>query len=119
MKHAIHFGVLAATALAFGLLQQPAFAQHDHGGGGMSMPSSPAPAVRTGKVTGTVVARDATSIQVQAKQKGSATYMVDAKTKFKGDVQPGKEVTLKYQNHGGMQMATTIEAKKSKAKASR
>jgi hypothetical protein len=116
MKHAIHFGILAAAAFTFGLvLPQPALAQHDHGGGGgMSMPS--APKVRTGKVTGTVVSRDETSIKIEAKQKGSGTYMVDTKTKFKGDVQPGGEATVQYEEQGGMQMATTVEAKKSKAK---
>lgn len=119
MRNAIHFGVLAAAALAFGLvLQQPALAQHDHGGGGMSMPSPSAPTVRTGKVTGTLVSRDEASIKVEAKQKGTATYMVDTKTKFKGDVQPGSEVTVKYQEQGGMQMATSVEAKKASAKHS-
>lgn len=117
MRNAIHFGILAAAALAFGLvLQQPALAQHDHGGGGMSMPS--APTVRTGKVTGTLVSRDEASIKVEAKQKGTATYMVDTKTKFKGDVQAGSEVTVKYEEQGGMQKATSVEAKKASAKHS-
>jgi hypothetical protein len=98
------------------VLPQPALAQHDHGGGGMSMPSPSAPKVRTGKVTGTVVSRDATSIKIDAKQKGSGTYMVDTKTKFKGDVQAGGEATVQYEEQDGMQMATTVEAKKSKAK---
>jgi hypothetical protein len=62
------------------------------------------------------VSRDETSIQIEAKQKGSGTYVVDTKTKFKGDVQPGGEVTLQYEEQGGMQMATTVEAKKTAAK---
>lgn len=119
MKNAVRFGILTAAAWAFGFLaQQPALAQHDHGGGGMSMPSSPAPSVRTGKVTGTLVSRDESSIKVEAKQKGAATYMIDAKTKFKGDIQPGSEVTVKYEDHAGMQKATAVEAKKTKAKRS-
>lgn len=119
MKNAIRFGVLTAAAWTFGFVaQQPALAQHDHGGGGMSMPSPSVPAVRTGKLTGTLIARDENSIKVDTKQKGSATYMVDAKTIFKGDAQPGSEVTIKYQEQGGMQRATTVEAKKTKAKRS-
>lgn len=119
MKNAVRFGILTAAAWAFGFVaQQPALAQHDHGGGGMSMPSASTPAVRTGKVTGTLVSRDETSIKVDAKQKGSATYMVDAKTKFKGDMQPGNEVTIKYEDHAGMQKAIAVEAKKIKAKRS-
>ena len=119
MKLAIHFGILATAALAGGLLlQQPALAQHDHGGGGMSMPSPSAPTVKTGKVTGTLVSRDEASIKVEAKQKGTAPYMVDSKTKFKGDVQPGSEVTVKYEEQGGLERATIVEVKKAKAKAS-
>jgi hypothetical protein len=122
MKKTIHFGIAAAAALAFGLaLQQPALAQHDHGGGGMSTPSPSLPTVRTGKVKGTLVSRDETSIKVEAKQSkqtGTVTYMVDRKTKFKGDVQPGSEVTVKYEEQAGMQKATTVEAKKTKEKHS-
>lgn len=123
MKKTIHLAISAAAALAFGLLlQQPALAQHDHGGGGgMSMPSPSVPSVRTGKVKGTLVSRDDTSIKVEAKQgkqTGTVTYMVDAKTKFKGDVQPGGEVTVKYQEQAGMQRATAVEAKKAKEKHS-
>lgn len=122
MKKTIHFGIAAAAALAFGLvLQQPALAQHDHGGGGMSMPSPSLPTVRTGKVKGTLVSRDETSIKVEAKQSkqtGTATYMIDRKTKFKGDVQPGSEITVKYEEQGGIQKATSVEAKKTKEKRS-
>ena len=119
MKKTIHFGIAAAAALAFSLvLQQPALAQHDHGGGGMSMPSPSLPTVRTGKVKGTLVSRDETSIKVEAKQSkqvSTVTYMVDGKTKFKGDVQPGSEVTVKYEEQAGMQKATSVEAKKAVA----
>ncbi len=116
MKKTVRFGILAAAMLTFGFVLQPlALAQHDHGGG-MSMP--PAPTVRTGKVTGTLVSRDKTSIQVEAKQTGTATYMIDAKTKYKGDIQPGTTVTVKYEDRGGMQMATAVEAIKAKGKTS-
>ena len=115
MKNRITFGITATAALAFSLaLQRPALAQHDHGS--MSMPSPSAPAARKGNVTGTLVSRDETSIKVEAKKTGAATYMIDSKTKFKGDVQPGGEVTVQYEDQGGMRMATTVEAKKAPAK---
>lgn len=82
------------------------------------MPLPPAPAAQTSKVTGTVVSRDETSIKVEGKQKGAETYMIDSKTKFKGDVRPGSEVTVKWEDHAGMQRATAVEAKKTKAKHS-
>ncbi len=121
MKKTSHFAIAAAAAFTFGLLQQPALAQHDHGGGAMSMPSPSVPSVRTAKVKGTLVSRDDASIKVetkQGKQTGTATYLVDAKTKFKGDVQPGSEVTVKYEEQAGMQKATTVDAKKTKEKHS-
>lgn len=118
MKNAIRFESLAISALAFGLvLQQPALAQHDHGGG---MPTpSPISTVRTAKVTGTLVSRDEASITVEAKQTGAVTYMVDTRTIFKGDIQPGAEVVVKSEVRNGMQMATAVEAKRTKAKPSR
>ena len=106
-----------AGTLALGLAaQQLVLAQHNHGGGGMSMPSPTVPAARTGKFSGTVVSRDATSIKVEGKQKKAETYMLDPKTIFKGDIQPGADVTVKYQGHTGMQTAISVEAKKSKGK---
>lgn len=114
------FGVAAGAALALSLaVHTPAVAQHDHGGGGMSMPSPSVPSVRTGKVKGTLVSRDDTSIKVEAKQSkqaGVVTYMVDSRTRFKGDVQPGGEVTVKFEERAGVQKATSVEAKKSKEK---
>lgn len=122
MHKTIRPGLAAAAAVALGLVMNPsAMAQHDHGGGGMSMPSPSVPSVRTGKVKGTLVSRDETSIKVETKQsKETATiaYMIDGKTKFKGDIQPGSEVTIKYEERAGMPRATSVEAKKQKDKHS-
>lgn len=61
-----------------------------------------------------------TSITIEAKRKGEpTTFMIDGQTKFKGDVQAGAEIIVKYQEQaGGMQKATSVEAKKGSAKHS-
>ena len=111
------FAVLIAGALAFGLAtQQPVLAQHDHGGGGMSMPA-PTVSVRTGKLTGKLVSKDETSITIEASKAKTQMYMIDSKTSFKGEILPGSEVTVKYQDHSGMLLATAVEAKVNKTKA--
>ncbi len=108
---------LIAVTLVCVAMPLTVLAQHDHGGGGMSMPMPSAPSVRTGKLTGTLVSRDDTSITVQANQKGSpATFMVDQQTKFKGPVEPGAAITVKFQEQAGMQKATNVEAKKTPSK---
>ena len=85
----------------------------------MSMPMPSATASRTGKITGTLVSRDETSIQVKAKQKEAAeTFIIDKRTKSKGELQPGNEVTVKYQEQAGLRKAMSIEAKRAKAKHS-
>ena len=110
------FAVLIAGALAFGLAtQQPVLAQHDHGGGGMSMPG-PTVSVRTGKHTGKLISKDETSITIDGSKTKTQTYMIDAKTSFKGELLPGSEVTVKYQDHSGMLLATAVEAKVNKSK---
>ena len=95
-------------------------AQHDHGSGGMSMPMPSAPASRAGKLPGILVSREETSITIEAKRKGDpTTFMIDGQTRFKGDVQAGAEIIVKYQEQaGGMQKATSVEAKKGSAKHS-
>lgn len=112
MKRTTAIGVLTAIV---GFLVSPTYAQHNHGGGGMPMPSPTA--ARTGTVKGTFVSRDETSIQVKVKDKEHATtLMIDRGTKFKGELEPGAEVTVKYRDDGGVQKASSVEAKKAKAK---
>lgn len=108
---------LIAVTLVCVAMPLAVLAQHDHGGGGMSMPMPSAPALRTGKLTGTLVSRDDTSITVEPKQKGNpTTFMVDHQTKFKGPVEPGAAITVKFQEQAGMQKATGVEAKKARSK---
>lgn len=122
MRNRIRFGLAAAAAVALGLtVHIPATAQHDHGGGGMSMPSRPLPEVRTGKLKGTFVSRDETSINIETKRSNQTVtiaYMIDGKTTFIGDPRPGTEVTVKYEERAGMQKAIAVEAKKVKDKHS-
>lgn len=82
----------------------------------MSAPSMPA--VRTGKVKGTLVSKEDGSLTVQLVRKGQSRavmYLLDSHTKFKGELEPGVEVTVKYIEQNGVQKASSVEAKKPKA----
>jgi hypothetical protein len=75
------------------------------------------PQVRTGKVTGKVVDVNDNSITVETNKKGQtlkATYLIDGRTKAKGTPAVGQEVTVKYREDRGAQVATNIEVKKTK-----
>lgn len=90
---------------------------HSGGGGGMSMPS--VPAVRTGKVKGRLVQASPESITVETEKKGQterSTYMLNERTKKKGDLEAGAEVVVKYREEPGAPVATSVEAKKPKNK---
>ena len=94
-----------------------ALAQHGgHGGGGdYSAPPTVSESVRTGKAKGKVVEFDRTSLTLETQKKGRAvraTYMVDDRTKTKGNLEVGAEVEVKYREMPGMFMATSIEVKK-------
>lgn len=95
-----------------------AWAQHDHGSSGSSMPMPSIPQVRTGKVTGKVVDVSDNSITVETNKKGqtlrAATYLIDGRTKTKGTPTVGQEVVVKYREERGALVATNIEVKKTK-----
>jgi RNase P/RNase MRP subunit p29 len=107
---------MLATVALVAALNGPsmAWAQHDHGS---SMPMPSIPQVRTGKVTGKVVDFTDNSITVETNKKGQtlkATYLIDGRTKAKGTPAVGQEVTVKYREERGAQVATNIEVKKAK-----
>ena len=107
---------MLATVALVAVLSGPsvAWAQHDHGS---STPMPSMPQVRTGKVTGKVVDVNDNSITVETNKKGQtlkATYLIDGRTKAKGTPAVGQEVTVKYREDRGAQVATNIEVKKSK-----
>lgn len=119
MKNTIRAAALSASMLIMGP-GGAALAQHGgHGGGGGTGMSAPSmPAIRTGKVKGTLVSKTDSSLTVQSVQKGesrNSTYLLDARTKFKGELQEGVDITVKYIEQDGVQKASSVEVKKPKA----
>ena len=118
MKSRVGAELVAAVVFIAFLGQFVALAQHaGHGGGGgdYSPPPNMSESVRTGNAKGKVVEFDRTSLTLETQKKGRAvraTYLIDAGTKTKGNVEAGAEVEVKYREMPGMFMATSVEVKK-------
>jgi len=117
MKSRVGDELVAAVIFIAFLSQFVALAQHaGHGGGGdYSPPPNMSEYVRTGKAKGRVVEFDRTSLTLEMQKKGQAvraTYLIDAGTKTKGNVELGAEVEVKYREVPGTFFATSIEVKK-------
>lgn len=119
MKNKTLVKLIVAVVLISPVGSLVALAQHGgHGGGG---DYSPAPnmseSVRTGKTKGKVVEFDRTSLTLETQKNGRsvrATYMIDERTKMKGNLEVGANVEVKYREMPGMFMATSVEVKKPK-----
>lgn len=120
MKNGTLLGGIVAVALIFSIGNFVALAQHaGHGSGGMGDYSpSPAPAVRSGKAKGKVVEFDRTSLTVEMQRKGraeKATFLINDRTKTKGNLEVGAEAVVKYLEEMGVSTATSVEVKKPKS----
>jgi hypothetical protein len=98
------------------LFGPPVLAQHaGHGGG--TMPSPTMPAVRSGKVKGTIIEFTSTSVTVEkekSKQTERIVCLIDGQTKVKGKLAVGAQVVVKYREQENANIATTVEVKKPK-----
>lgn len=120
MRRKCVVGVVGAVTLAMATSGSVALGQHGghggHGGHG-SYSDGAAARVRTGKVRGTVVRLEGTSVVVESEARGRVTTMVlllDGSTRVKGDLTTGSEVTVKYRDEYGVVTATKIVVKKAK-----
>lgn len=120
MRRKFVVGVVGAVALAIATSGSVALAQHGgHGGHGShgGYGDGAAARVQTGKVRGTVVRVGGGSVTISSEAKGGMTtllLLMDGRTRVKGDLTPGSEVTVKYREEYGVVTATKIVVKKAK-----
>ena len=122
MRKANLIRTVVIAALLAGFHTPAAVAQHDghDGSGGIEPGPESAPGIRLGKIKGKVVELSQESITVEWERCDrieTATYMIDGRTLTTGKLAPGVEVVVKYRDaDDGVQVATSIEAKRGKRK---
>ena len=119
MKLAVLIRTIAVTALIARGSGALLAAQHGGHGGQSNPPTAPNSfsATRTGKAKGRIVEVDRNSITVETQNKGKTERvicLIDGKTKLKGELADGAEVTVNFREESGARIATKIEVKKQK-----